>query len=203
MPSRSASRVAARYRERVARIRALVDTRIIALYGDTIDPAAIDASFARFIDLIEPLIAAGQASVAVTAAAAVRSIALAERDELLEVDPDEDAIAGTTREGRSLRDGMAAWGPMVLGQIAAGRSADEALEYGSYLVSRFADSELTGAGDRELEHQGREIGPLSGWEGIVQPDACDPCQENAGVHELTWSAYRHAHCACVVVPVFG
>lgn len=202
MPSRQAERVAARYRDRVTRIRAVVDARLAELYGDLVDPAAIDASFRAFTAEAEPIIAAGQASVATLAAAAVQSIGIVDGDMLLEPDTD-DAIPGTTHEGKSLPDGMAAIGPMILAAIAGGRALDEAIEFGRSLVSRFADNEVNLAGDRELEHQGSALGPLVGWEGIVSADACDPCVENAGQHPIDWTPYRHGNCQCTVIPVFA
>lgn len=203
MASHGAERRAARYRSRSADLRARVDARIRALYGQLVDPAAIDASFARFLARAEPLIAAGQASSARLAAAFVASVA-DELDEALDVDVDE-SIAGTTRDGRSIPEGMAAIAPMILGKIRDGSSIADAIGLGEFLVGRFTGSELIGAADRELEAAGEAIGPLVGWEGIVAPDACDRCQaENAGEHELTWRPYRHAAtCQCVVVPVFG
>lgn len=202
MPSRQAERVAARYRDRVARIRAQVDERLARLYGDLIDPDAIDASFARFIERAEPIIAAGQVSVATLTAAAIRSIGVVDGDMLLEPEIDE-GIAGTTHEGKPLREGMAAWGAMVLASIGAGRAVADAMDHGRYLVSRFADSELVSAADRETAHQGEQLGPLTGWEGIVSADACDGCTGNAGTHPLGWTPYRHGSCQCTVIPVFA
>lgn len=197
-----ARRIAERYRERAAALRAAVDARLQALYGDELDPDAIAESFQRFVERADPLIAAGQASMAVMAAAFVRSVGL-DAGDFAEVDPIADTIAGTTRGGMSLAEGMAAIGPMLLAAIRDGRPVDDAIAGGASLVSRFSDAEITGAADRELENEGQVLGPLSGWEGIVAPDACDPCQENAGVHELDWVPYRHAWCQCTQVPVFG
>ena len=97
---------------------------------------------------------------------------------------------------------MAAFGAMVLGQIAGGKAIEEALAFGEYLATRFGDSELTGTADRIVADpvvQDR----LSGWEGLVQPGSCDPCKGNEGRHELVELIYRHPNCHCVYQPVFG
>lgn len=204
MATRRAERLAGRYRTRREDLRARVDARLRALYGELVDPAAIADSYERFAVRAIPLIEAGQASAARMAAAFVASIA-GELDDKLEIDVlDEEAIAGTTVDGRPLAAGMAAIAPMVLARIRDGAPVDVALAAGEHLTTRFAGSEVTNAGDRELAAQGREIGPLVGWEGIVAPDACAGCQANAGVHDLAWTPYRHGDtCQCVVAPVFA
>lgn len=202
MASRRAERIAERYRTRSAAVRARVEARLGTLFGDEIEPAAIMPSFDRFIERATPVIAAGQASIATVTAAYLRSIAFGELDELLEIEAD-DELSGTTRAGASLAEGLGGIGPMILAQIGAGHTVEEALDFGRYLVGRFGDAEITGAADRERERAAELLGPLTGWEGIVDADACDPCLENAGLHELTWTIYRHGRCHCTAIPVFG
>jgi hypothetical protein len=202
VPNRLADRASVRYQARVAQVKASIAAEIRTLYAD-VDPAAIDASMARFITEAEPVIAAGQASVADLTAAFIRASAFAQTGDLLDLADDADDIAGTTRGGAPLREGMGAFGPMVMGQIAQGKTVDEAMAFGEYLASRFADNELTGAGDRSLDAQGAALDAVIGWEGIVAPDACDPCQGNAGRHDVGDEVYRHPGCNCQRVAVFA
>lgn len=170
-----------------------------------VDPADLDRSLRAYAERIEPILVSGQGQVQALARAFIRTYGLVSTGVL--VDPvdveDDEPIVGTTRAGRPLLEGMAAWGPMVLATIDAGRTVDEALEYGRYLAERFVDGELTGVADRETERQGERLGEIVGWEGIVAPGACEGCQANEGPHELTWTAYRHGACNCEVVPIFA
>lgn len=197
MAGRQRSRVAAAYQARVAAIHAAIDTRIRALYVD-VDPDAIEQSIDDFIARAEPVIAAGQASVAELVAAYVRTAS----GDLVDAAGNVEAIVGTTRQGASLVDGMAAFGSMILGQIADGKSVDDAMQFGESLATRFADSEVTGAGDRQIDVLAA-VEVVTGWEGVVSPEACDACQSNAGRHELDEEIYRHPWCNCQRLPIFG
>lgn len=198
MPAPPSTRAA--YRARISAVQAEVARRLTATYGTSIDPNAIADSFHRFIPRAEDLIAAGQASVAsVTEAYLDTRAADSGVDLALDDLPD---LAGTTRDGEPLASGMAAWGPMVLGQIGEGASLEDALGFGQYLATRFGDNELTGVVDRI--HEADPVrSALTGWEGIVAPGSCDACQENAGTHPIDWQPYRHPGCNCDVEPVFG
>lgn len=189
------------YRRRVEAVHAEVLRRLEALYGEELDPDAIADSMARWIDRAEPVLAAGQASIASLAEAYLASRAA---DAGLELDFDEVTaeLAGTTRQGNALLEAMAALGPMILGQIGAGHSPEEATEFGRFAIERFADNELTGIEDRIHEDPAVQT-RLTGWDCTVSPDACDGCLENAGIHELTWLPYRHGDCRCEVEAVFG
>lgn len=190
------------YRDRVAAVHAEVARRLTALYGDVVDAADIKASFERFIAEAELVVAAGQSSVASLAEAYLLRRAARVDIELALGDLSEEVV-GTTRDGSDLITGMAAFGPMVLGQIAGGKTVDEALQFGEYLATRFGDSELTGTADRILEDPVVRD-RLTGWEGIVRPDACDACTEsNEGPHELADEIYRHPNCGCIYQPMFG
>lgn len=200
-PSR-ADRLSRAYRETIARLRAEVQRRVAAEY-DSIDMTDVNASFEAFAQKIEPTVITGQAAVARLAAAFVRAYGLATTGSRIEIDTQANDIVGTTKAGEPLAAGMAAWGPMVLARIGNGASIDEARDFGRFLVDRFTDNEVTGAADRELARQGDAVSRLTGWEGTVSPDACDPCQGNAGPHELGWEPYRHGSCSCVIAPIFA
>lgn len=204
MTTARADRLAAVYRRTLERLRAEVARLALDEFVD-VDPADLDRSLGAYAERIEPILASGQAQVQALARGFIRTYGLVSAGVLVELADveDERPIVGTTREGRSLLEGMAAWGPLVLSQIGAGKSIDEALEYGRYIAERFVDGELLGVADRETERQGELLGEITGWEGIVAPGACDGCQENAGPHELTWRAYRHGACNCEVVPIFA
>lgn len=188
------------YRARVDAIHREVERRLVALYGDRIDPADIKASFAHYIDDAEPVIAAGQATVASLAEAYLESRAARVGVELALNDLSEEVV-GTTRDGSDLPTGMAAFGAMVLGQIAGGKAVDEAIQFGEYLATRFADAELTGTTDR-IRDDPVVRDRLTGWDGIVNAGACDGCQANEGRHPLSEEMYRHPNCGCIWQPVF-
>jgi hypothetical protein len=136
-------------------------------------------------------------------AAFIRAYSATGDGELVEPADDVEVIAGTTRDGSSLAVGMAAFGPMILSQIAGGSSIDDAIAFGENLATRFADSELTGAADRELEHQATSTDRIVGWEGLVAAGSCTPCLANAGRHDLADEMYRHPDCNCERIPVLG
>jgi hypothetical protein len=188
------------YRRRLAELRDSVTRRALAEYA--IDESAIAASFEAYAARIAPILESGQASIQRLADAFLRTAAFRSLGE--RVEPDPAPIVGTTQHGATLLEGMAAWGPMVLGQIAGGRSTAEALDYGRFLVERFSDAELTATADRELAHQATS-GRLRivAWDGVVSPGSCDPCQANAGRHDRLWVPYRHGGCNCDQVPVFA
>lgn len=204
MPSRRADPVVSRYLERVTGLRAGVVARLRDLYHETVDPDDILGTMRTYIAEASRIIAAGQGGVATYTEGLILAIAAAEQrnlDDLPEFDV--ESIAGTTRDGSTLRDGMAAIGPMVLGRIGMGAPLEDALAWGETLVTRFADSEMSGARDRVLEEHSESIGAITGWEGIVQPDSCDPCKANAGLHSLTDAKYEHPDCGCEFLPVFA
>lgn len=189
------------YRDRVEAIHREVDRQLLALYGGLIDPADIKGSFDRFTADAEPIIAAGQSSVAAMAEAYLSSRAARVGVELA-LDQLGESVIGTTRDGSDLQTGMAAFAAMVLGQIAGGKAVDVALQFGQYVATRFADSELTGSADR-IREDPVVRDRLSGWQGIVAPGACDPCVGNEGLHALSDPMYRHPGCHCIYEPVFA
>ena len=188
------------YRSRVDAIKSEVARQLGAMYGESVDPVDLAGSIGAFLELAEPLIAAGQATAAQLAADYLRSKA-ARRGIALELD-DDDEIPGTTRTGDALVVGMAAIPSMVLGQIRDGVEEGDAVDFGRYLVERFGDSEIAGAVDRQVD-EATQAATVVGWEGIVDADACDLCQANAGDHPLTDELYRHPNCNCERVPIFA
>lgn len=189
------------YRARLAAVRSEIVRRLERMYGEDLDTTDVVASLERWIRRAAPVLEAGQASVASLAEAFLERRA-ADAGVDLAFDESTASIAGTTRQGNSIDEAMGAIGPMILGQIAAGHSVEEAQEFGRFAVARFADDELTGTVDRIGEDPAVHS-VITGWEGFTQGDACDGCQENEGIHELTWTAYRHGGCNCTVEPVFG
>lgn len=191
----------AAYRRRLEAIRAEILRRLAALYRDEVDPDAIKDSLEQWIDRAAPVLEAGQASIAALAEAYLVGRAAAAGISL-DFGTTTAEIAGTTRLGNSVVEALRAIGPMILGQIAAGHPVDQAIEYGSFTIERFADNELTAVEDRVQEDPAAQT-RLSGWDCTVSPTACDACLENAGSHELTWRPYRHGNCACVVEAAFS
>lgn len=202
MASHLPSRLVQSYRQRLEAIRADITSRVEALYGD-VDPADISASYDRFIAESAPIIERGQASTVALAAAFLRSYSALRHGALIDIADEAEPIAGTTVAGTPLPEGMAAFGSMVLGRIRDGAPLDEAMAFGRSLVSGFADKEVTGAADRSIDTAANATGRVTGWEGIVSPDACDPCQANAGLHDIDVEIYRHPNCDCQRIPVIA
>jgi hypothetical protein len=178
-----------------------VRSTVNRIYDDAIDPDDIAESATRASARLAPQLAGEQRVAQGLARGFVRGTSVAELGEAVDPLPALD-IAGTTRAGMSLRDGMAAIGPMILDQVGKGSPIDKAIEFGRFAFERFGTNEVTGAADREQEHQ--ETRPeITGWEGIVSANACDACQDNAGVHDLDDEMWRHGNCTCTRVPVWG
>lgn len=188
------------FRRRLAAIKLEIGRRLEALYGDLVDVDDIAGSLEAYAAAAEPLIAAGQATTASLAEAFLTTRAARAGIELA-IDELADPV-GTTRAGEALDVGMAAFGPMILAQIAQGSTAEDAIDFGRYLATRFADAEITGVVDR-IEQDPVVRQHVAGLEGTVQPGSCEPCQANAGRHEPDWEPYRHPGCGCVVEVVFG
>jgi hypothetical protein len=197
-----AARLVTTYRARVEAVHAEVTRRLEALYGDSIDRSDIDASFARYIARAAPIVEAGQAAMASLAAAFLRSYSLARTGDLIEV-ASLEGIVGTTKKGAPLAEGMADFGAMVAGRVAEGASLDDALDFGRYLAVRFGDSALTDTADRTIDATAEATGRVTGWEGIVAPDACEPCHANEGDHDNADEIYRHPGCNCDRIPLIG
>lgn len=175
------------YRDRLAEARRRTVHTVAARYANSIELDAIVDSYGVFSRDVAPIIEAGQAAAQLLSAAYLAALG-GKR-----LDPDE-TIAGTTRAGKPLVEGMAAFGSMMLGAIGNGSSADEAVSYGATLAEGFADFQVTTAADRETERQ-TSSGAWQ-WEGIVQPGSCDPCMDNEGVHDASEEFYRHNDCNC-------
>lgn len=185
------------YRQRLAAVHAEINRQIEELYGD-VDPDAIDASFAAFVEKAAPVIEAGQQSTSALAAAFLRTFTLTRTGRQLEF-VEDDTIPGTRADGSPVAGGMAAFGSLMLGRIAEGIDVGDAMDYGRYLATRYADGELTSAVDRTIAEQSRDR--FSSWEGLVSAGACDPCQANAGEHPVDVEIYRHPGCNCTYVPL--
>jgi hypothetical protein len=172
--------LSATYLRQVDELRAAVLRRVEAEYA--IDEGAILDSFGDYIERVEPILASGQASIQRLTDGYLRTAMLEDLDELVEVEP--GPFAGTTAAGAPLAEGMAAWGPMVLGQIGAGANVKEALDFGGFLARRFTDGELLATADRELGYQST-TGRLRiiGWDG-VSGGGCGPCGANGGFHPV-------------------
>lgn len=186
-----------RYRFQVAALRRQVLEALRRLYGQTISAQDLDGAFAAFIPRAAIILRAGQSravSLASAYLAALISVESGRRPDLGFFTGQE--IVGTTSEGKSLEEGMDAFRSMVKERIGDGADIRDALDYGRSISERFGDSELTSAIDRQTQAVTSISGEFSGWEGVVSGGACDPCQGNAGFHELAEEMYRHGNCNC-------
>ena len=89
---------------------------------------------------------------------------------------------------------------MILSAVRDGRTIEDAMGLGRYLVTRFADNEISRVVDTELEAQGRRH--AIGWQGIIHSPK-DACLGNAGVHPFSVPMYRHGSCRCERIVVYG
>lgn len=177
------------YRKRLAKLRDASATKVAAEFGTRVKADAIAASYEDFIKWAAIITEAGQAQAQTLSAAYLERLAGAI------VDEDED-IVGTTRAGKTIAEGLAPFGSMILAAIANGSDVPAALDFGRTLVGGFADREVTAAADRETEHQVAAAPQAWQWEGIVQPGSCDPCLDNEGLHDADEDIYRHNDCNC-------
>ena len=201
MASPAATAIRDRFRTITTTQNERVRSTVSTVFDDEFDDADIIASVGRVSLRLARAIAGEQRVAQGMTRAFLRSLSLADIGRAVDPLPPAN-VAGTTRDGKSLLDGMAAIGPMVVGQIGQGVNIDQARDYGRFLFDRFATSEVIGAADREQAHQ--ETRPeIVGWEGIVSPTACDNCQGNDGVHDLDEEMHRHGNCTCTRVPVWS
>jgi hypothetical protein len=196
VPPRRADRVAVAYRRQVDAIHGQVAAQLEAAYDDEIDPADIEASFRAFVERTRPTIEAGQATTAVLAAAFIRTLGLVQTGDAPPL-VEEPPVLG------SVPDRFAALPSLVLSTIANGGTIEDAVAYGRQLATGAADQLMTQAADDEVVRQSDALPTITGWRGVVEAGACDPCQDNGGDHDLDEEMYRHPHCGCTRVPIFG
>lgn len=194
------STLAHQYRARLDALRSQLVEQARRLYGD-LDPADISASFDAIAPDIARYIEAGQGSAAALSAAFLNALSEYETDQPAAV---QMAPVGVSQKGDPLAVGMAPIAGMILGQIAAGATVTDAVAYGDYLVSRFADSETVRVADQTTDDTLAAEGQrYIGWEGVVSPRACDACvSANSGTHTPDETLYRHANCGCERIPIF-
>lgn len=198
MASSRSELVGQAYRRLLDQLRAAVERSIGSLYA-TVDAGDLDAAFARFNAETAPLIAAGQGSAATLAAGYLRALFEVQAGRTIEPGPAPDGIVGVTEKGLPLVDGMAALPALVKAQIGQGRPLAEALEFGRYLATRFADSEVVRVVDATTTAIVAATPEVRGWRGRVRAGACGPCRSNnAGEHALDERPYRHGDCGCSV-----
>lgn len=188
------------YRARLDAIRQRIVADVAAEYD--LDPDDILASFDRFVERVAPRIEAGQAAAQLLTVTFLEQLARESGLDDWEPLPEDDAVPGSTAGGASLAAGMGAIGGMVLRSIGDGTAVADALAGGRNYAERFTDNEVRGAADREQERQS-QAREIVGWEGIVQPNSCDACRANEGIHDLSEEMWRHGNCACERVPVFA
>lgn len=201
MPTPQGSALINRYRALSANQLAVVRQQATEVYDDEIDEEDIAASADRVARRLLPIVTAGQLAQQQLTLGFYRAYSVAQLGQVLEPLPAVD-IAGGRLGGQTLAEGMAPLGSMMLGSIAKGQDLPAVVDYGRTLFERFADQTARQAAD--VEKQNQDTRPeVVGWEGIVEAEACDPCQDNAGVHDLADEMYRHGNCTCERVPVLA
>lgn len=195
----TAPTVDAAYRARIADLKARVQALIRGAFREELDVEDIKGTFDAFASRAADLIATGQATAQELALSYVTDLAetvTLEGDPYEPLPPDEEAV-GITAKGLDLEASLGAIAPLMLAAIADGRPPEEALAYGESLAAGQGDAEVAAAADTEAERQIEHAGPrISGWQGIVSPDACERCQVNQGFHDRSEQIYRHPNCDC-------
>ena len=183
-----------RYRQQTERLKRRVKASLTRAYGDTIEPGELDASFTRLFPQVERIVRAGQSAGLTITTAYLSALILRDARRTARLPMLREAV-GTSKAG-TLTDAMGAWPVMVKHQIAEGHTTEEAVEYGSYLVTRFGDAEVTRIMDEQAEHATRS-GQFRGWVGVLHPPTCDACvSNNIGFHGIDEPFFRHASCDC-------
>lgn len=196
MATQLSARLDERYREQVQALRTAVGSRVGEVWGSSVSPDDLDASFARFAQSAATLVRAGQARGVALAGGYLRTLVTLEAGRVPEFAPSLDDIVGITEEGASLLEGMDAMPSLVKQQIGKGEPVSKAMQFGRYLAERFADAQVTSAVDRYTDHATRTSGQFTGWRGVIH-GTCGPCRSrNSGEHSLDTPMYRHPHCKC-------
>lgn len=182
------------YRIRLDGLRTAVTARLVALYGSTIEPGELDASFTALFPQAEAVIRAGQSAGVSLSTAYLSALILRDGQRTAKL-PILIELVGTSKAG-TLAEGMAAWSALVKQRIALGYSIDEALEHGRYLVERFGDGEVTRVVDAQTDYATKQSKQFRGWRGIVAATACAECGVNKGEHSMKERMYRHGSCNC-------
>lgn len=202
MPTATVQRLDATYRSRLAATRDLLVAQIEREYG-VLDAEDIRGSFDEFASVAVPRIEAGQATVQTMSAAYIRS--LVEEDTEAEepvVLASMRELAGATSEGQPLADVLDGIKWSILGKIAEGNVPLEAISIGEFYIKSLVDNEITAVADKVIDEQSQALDQITGWEGDVNPDACERCHENNdGVHRLDDPIYRHPGCNCTKIPI--
>lgn len=186
-----------RYRQSQRALQARIRRALTRTYGETIEPDELDASFIRLFPKVAQIVRAGQAAGVTITTAYLSALVLRDARRTARL-PILRELVGTTKAG-TFEQAMGAWPVMVKHQIAEGRSTEEAVEYGSYLVTRFGDAEVTRVMDEQMEHATTKSGAFRGWVGILHPPTCDECvARNMGFHGLDEQPFRHGSCDCSV-----
>jgi hypothetical protein len=200
MPTPQGSALITRYRALSAAQLAVVRQQASEVYDDEMDEEDIADAADRVATRLTLIVTAGQLAQQQLTLGFYRAYSVAQLGQVLEPLPAVDIAGG--RLGQTLAEGMAPLGSMMLGSIANGQDLPAVIDYGRTLFERFADQTSRQAAD--VEKQNQDTRPeVVGWEGIVDSDACDPCQENAGQHDLADEMYRHGNCNCERVPVLA
>ena len=198
MPTPTGSRLIDRYRALSASQLAALRANVGRAYDGALDEDDLSGAADRLARRLVPTVTAGQLAQQQLTLGFYRAYSIAELGRVLEPLPAVDIAGG--RVGQSLLEGMAPLGSMMLGAIANGQPLPGVLDYGRTLFERFGDATARQAADVEKANQDQRR-EITGWEGIVDPDSCDLCQANAGVHDLAEEMYRHGSCLCERVPV--
>lgn len=184
-----------RYRAQQQALLDRVDQSLAALYGSTIEPNELDASFARLFPKAAAVVAAGQAAGITITTAYLSALVLRDGGRTSQLPILKDLV-GTSRAG-TLDEGMSAWPALVKQRIGEGVDRAEAIAYGAYLVNRFGDGEVTRVSDLQAEHATQHSPHFRGWRGILSATACKECSDNnSGEHPLSQPIYRHGSCNC-------
>ena len=155
----------------------------------------LDTAFPTFMDRAEPIIRSAQSAGVTLSTAYLSALILRDGRRTARL-PVRTDLVGTSQIG-TLREGMDAWPSMVKAEIGKGRPRPEAIAFGAYLATRFADSETKRAMDEQTEHATRESKQFRGWFGLLAPPSCPECvAHNTGFHGLDEPMFRHGGCDC-------
>lgn len=180
---------------------AAITGRVLALW-DTINAAALDASWAAAAGEVATFVAGGQAVAASLADSYVSAVLTEQNIEasaLRVVAP--RAFAGIASDGRSLLSLLDEPLIRVKVELGAGRPVQQALAAGRSLLATITTTQVADAGRTAVATAIAARPQVTSYTRMLNPPSCSRCVVLAGkVFAWNQGFQRHPHCDCVHIP---
>jgi len=190
------------YRARLVELRRRAVTATAAAWALELDD--LDASFLAWLGTADRILSTTQAELVRLSDLYVAHYIASE----LGVPPSPvgvapSTIAGTTNDGRALREILRPSLFTVKKAIGEGRPFAEASKLGEARALRNATTEVDGAADRTVDELLEARPEVRGWRRVASGGACGACLAamTGAVQDTSKLLHRHPHCRCTKEPV--